>query len=60
MNRINAEDYQIMLSRMQALEQIALEASTELCAPLSEAICKQRLERAIEELAPGCSHTGAH
>lgn len=41
-------------ARMKALEEIALEAYMELCAPLSEDIVKGRLEAAIERLAPGC------
>jgi hypothetical protein len=52
---VNEHDAYAMLSaRCMALEQIALEAFCELCAPLSEDVCKQRLEAAIEAIAPGC------
>ena len=36
--------------RLKAAEQIALEAFIELCAPLSETVCKARLEAAIQRV----------
>lgn len=36
-----------LIARCAALEKIALECFLELCAPLSEELCKRRLEQAI-------------
>lgn len=46
-----ADGEAMMRARMKALEEIALECFLELCAPLSEEVCKQRLEAAIKERA---------
>jgi hypothetical protein len=50
------DGYAMMLARMKALEQIALECFIELCSPLDEATCKRRLESTIDNIAPGCGH----
>jgi hypothetical protein len=53
---MNESDGDAMLTaRMKALEEIALECFMELCSPLDELTCKQRLEKAIE-LRAGWSH----
>lgn len=54
---MNEQDgHDMLVARCRALEQIALECFEELCSPLSSEVCKQRLEAAIERLAPGCGH----
>jgi hypothetical protein len=50
------DGHEMLVARCKALEQIALECFEELCSPLSKEICEQRLERAIENIAPGCGH----
>lgn len=49
------DGHDMLVARCQALEKIALECFEEL-THVSTSVCKQRLERAIEELAPGCGH----
>lgn len=54
---MNEQDgHEMLVARMKALEDIALGCFLELCAPLDEATCRQRLEAAIEVIAPGCGH----
>ena len=50
------DGHEMLVARCKALKQIALECFEELCSPLSTAVCEQRLEAAIERIAPGCSH----
>lgn len=52
------DGHEMLVARMKALEGIALSFFLELCAPLPEEVCKQRLEAAIEACAPGCGNKG--